>query len=400
MGRTVFSGGRVFDGTNLVSADVAVEADRVVEVGPGLDGDDAVDVTGRSVLPGLMDCHVHVVLDVIDAFEAMFRPFSYQFYVAARNLRTLQRLGITTARDAAGADLGVKRALADGLITGPRLQISIAMISQTGGHGDDWCPSGRHASIFSAPHPGRPRGVVDGPDAIRAKCRELIQAGADVLKVATSGGVLSPGTNPRLGHFRADELAVLVAEARAAGLAVMAHAQASEGIKSAIRAGVRSIEHGVFLDDEAIGLMLQQGTWLVPTLVAPQGVLEAMASGVALADSVKAKITEVCEAHIESFRRAVDAGVKVAMGTDAPVMPFGRNLEELSRMIEFSSMTPAQALRSATAGAAELLGVADQLGTLEPGKRADLVVVEGNALDLVRLDERIEQVWQDGVRVA
>lgn len=399
MRRTVFAGGRVFDGTYLVTADVVLEGDRIVDVGIGLDGDDVVDATGRSVLPGLMDCHVHVVLDRIDAFELMYRPFSYQFYIAAQNLRTLQRLGITTARDAAGADLGIKRALVDGLVSGPRLQVSIAMISQSGGHGDDWCPSGRHASIFSAPHPGRPRGVVDGTEAVRAKCRELIRAGADVLKVATSGGVLSPGTNPRLGHFRDDELAVLVAEARAAGLAVMAHAQASDGIKAAVRAGVRSIEHGVFLDDEAIGLMLQQGTWLVPTLVAPQGVIEAMEAGAALADDVKAKIAEVSEVHIESFRRAVDAGVRIAMGTDAPVMAFGRNLEELSRMIEFSSMTPGEALRAATASAAQLLGVANELGSVEKGKRADLVVISGNAMDLVRLEDRIEQVWQDGVRV-
>ncbi len=399
MTRTIFAGGLVFDGSTLATADVVTEDGVFVEVGPGLDGDELVDVTGHTLLPGLFDCHVHVVLEHIDAFRLMLAPFSYQFYVAARNLRTLLGLGITTVRDAHGADLGIKRAVADGLIPGPRMQISITMISQTGGHGDDWCPSGRHASIFSAPHPGRPAGVVDGPEAIRAKAREVLRAGADVLKVATSGGILSPGTDPRHGHFRDDELAVLVAEAAAAGSSVMAHAQAIEGVKAAVRAGVRSIEHGIFLDDETIDLMLRKGTWLVPTLVAPQGIVEAMGAGAALSPSTKQKIAEVIEVHIESFRRAVDAGVRVAMGTDAPVMQFGRNLEELSRMIEFSSMSAADALRAATSSAADLLGVGDELGSIEPGKRADLVAVRGNALDLTRMDDRIEQVWQDGVQV-
>ena len=397
MTRTLFARGRLFDGTALSTADVVVEDGRIADVGPGLDGDEAVDVSGCSVLPGLFDCHVHVVLDGIDGFRLMHQPFSYQFYVAARNLRTLVRLGITTARDAHGADLGIKAALEDNLIPGPRLQISVSMISQTGGHGDAWCPSGLPVSIFSAPHPGRPSGIVDGPAAIRAKARELLRAGADVLKVATSGGVMSPGTNPRHGHFRDDELAVLYAEAVAAHVYVMAHAQASEGIKAAVRNGARSIEHGVYLDDEAIGLMLTKGTWLVPTLVAPQGVIEAMESGAAIAEDTKRKVAEVAEVHVESFRRAVDAGVRIAMGTDAPVIPFGRNLDEMSRMIECSSMTPAAALRSATSSAAELLGLKDRLGSIEPGKNADLVVVRGDALDLTRLEQRVEQVWQDGV---
>jgi imidazolonepropionase-like amidohydrolase len=397
--RTLFTGGQVFDGGGLRGADVVVEGDRILEVGPGLDGDDVVDVTGRSLLPGMFDCHVHVVLDGIDAFALMQRPFSYQFYVAARNLRRLQHQGITTVRDAGGADLGVKRAQRDGLFAGARMQISVTMLSQTGGHGDTCLPSGLHGSIFSAPHPGRPSGVADGPEGLRQKVREILHLGADVIKVATSGGVLSPDTDPRHGHYRADELAALLAEAEAADVPVMAHAQGTAGIKAAVRAGVRSIEHGIFLDDETIGLMLEKGTWLVPTLLAPQGVIEAMAMGVGLSEGSKRKIAEVAEVHVESFRRAVAAGVRVAMGTDAPVIPFGRNLEELSLMIELSDMSAADAINAATASAARLLRVVDELGTIEPGKRADLVVLEGNALDLARLGDRVEQVWQDGVRV-
>lgn len=399
MVRTVFTGGRVFDGTALAAADLVIGDGRIVEVGPGLDGDEAVDVTGCSVLPGMFDAHVHTVLDGISPYDNMQKPFSYQFFLAARNLRTLLGLGITSVRDAGGADAGIKRALADKLIAGPRLQIAVTMISQTGGHGDNCMASGLAGSVFSAPHPGRPDPVADGPEELRRKARELIRAGADVLKVATSGGVLSPDTNPRHGHYRSEELAALLAEANAVGIPVMAHAQASEGIKEAVRAGVRSIEHGVFLDDEALDLMLAHGTWLVPTLLAPQGVVEAVTAGVTIPEGSKRKIREVAEAHLDSFRRAVDAGVRIAMGTDAPVMPFGRNLEELALMMEFSAMVPADALRAATSSAATLCGVGDEVGSLEPGKRADIVVITGNVLDLVRLDTRIAQVWQDGLRV-
>ena len=189
---------------------------------------------------------------------------------------------------------------------------------------------------------------------------------------------------------------MLVEEADSAGRFVMAHAQSNEGIKNAVRAGVRSIEHGIYLDDEAIGLMLDRGTWLVPTLIAPRGVLRAAEAGVALTEAAKRKAQEVLEVHTESFRRAVEAGVRVAMGTDCPVSPHGTNLEELRLMVELSAMTPQDALVAATSSAAELLGVADELGTLEPGKRADLVVVDGDPFELDKLAERVVSVWQDG----
>lgn len=398
-GRTVLTGGRVFDGTSLSDADLVLEGGRIVDVGPGLDGDVGVDVTGRALLPGLFDCHVHVVLARMDLMTSLQRPFSYQFYVAAQNLRTMLELGITTVRDAHGADLGIKQAVADGLLPGPRMQISVAMLSQTGGHGDTWLPCGAHASLFSPPHPGRPSGTADGPEEVRRKVRELVRAGADVIKVATSGGVLSPQSDPRHGHYRADELAALQAEAAAAGRPVMAHAQAAEGVKAAVRAGVRSVEHGIFLDDEALELMVDAGTWLVPTLVAPHGLLDSIRDGAALPEASVRKAREVLEWHVDSFRRAVDAGVRVAMGTDCPVSPFGTNLRELELMTAHSAMSPAQALGTATSSAAQLLGVHDELGSLDPGRRADVVVVAGDPFDLPKLAGSVEQVWQDGVLV-
>jgi imidazolonepropionase-like amidohydrolase len=397
----VFSGGSVFDGTGAAvgPADVVVEDGKIVAVGSGLDGDENVDVTGKTVLPGFFDCHTHVMLSHIDIFKLVHTPFSYRFYQAANNLAATLRTGITTIRDAGGADLGVKEAVDHGLIAGPRMQISIGMISQTGGHGDCWTVSGDMVHLLPPPYPGSPDTVVDGPEEMRKVVRELVRSGANVIKVATSGGVLSSRDDPRHAHFRADELDVLVAEANAAGIFVMSHAQSNDGIKAAIRAGIRSIEHGIYLDDEAIDMMLESGTYLVPTLLAPTGVLAAAESGTSLPENILRKAREVVEVHKESFREAVAAGVKVAMGTDSAVTPHGQNLGELQLMAD-GGMKPEQVLMATTSIAAELMGLDENLGTIEPGKVADLVVVDGDPFDFPSLLDRIAAVYQGGVPVA
>jgi imidazolonepropionase-like amidohydrolase len=221
--------------------------------------------------------------------------------------------------------------------------------------------------------------------------------GADVIKVATSGGVLSPRDDPRHAHLRPVELEVLVEEATAAGIFVMAHAQGADGIKNAVRAGIRSIDHGIYLDDEAIELMKARGTWFVPTLVAPQGVIDAVEAGVALPPAVVDKAHRVVEIHRAAFRTAVEAGVRIAMGTDSGVTPHGRNLRELSLMVA-GGMTSAAALEATTRSAAQLLGVDDELGTIEVGKLADLVVVAGDIYDFETFGGRVEQVWKAGAR--
>jgi imidazolonepropionase-like amidohydrolase len=399
MTRTVLRGGRVFDGTGRDPdhADVAIEDERIVGLGTGLDGDVEVDVRDRTILPGMFDCHTHVCTSNVDLWGAVQRPFSFQFYEAAQNLQKTLAIGITSVRDAGGADLGIKEAVANGLIAGPRLQISIVMLSQTGGHGDDWYPSGVSVP-FMGPHPGRPSGIVDGVDEVRRKVRELRRAGADVIKVATSGGVLSPRDDPRQAHFRPAELEALVEEATAAGMFVMAHAQGADGIKNAVRAGIRSIDHGIYLDEEGIELMRARGTWFVPTLVAPQGVLDAADAGIDLPPVVIEKALSVVEIHRAAFRRAVEAGVRIAMGTDSGVTAHGRNLRELQLMAD-GGMTPAAVLEATTRSAAELLGVDDDLGTIDEGKLADLVVVVGDPYDFTDLADRVEQVWQGGKRV-
>jgi imidazolonepropionase-like amidohydrolase len=398
--RRVFTGGQVFDGTGSPAgrADVTVEDGRIVEIGVGLDGDDAVDCTGATVLPGFFDCHVHVMMSGVDLLRLLQTPFSYPFYEAVHNLRRTLALGITHVRDAGGADLGVAEAVRHRLIAGPRMQIAISMLSQTGGHGDGWHVCGAEVPLMG-PHPGRPDTVVDGPEGMRRTVRELLRAGADVIKVATSGGVLSARDDPRHAHFRPEELDVLVDEATAAGVAVMAHAQGEGGIKAAVRAGVRSIEHGIYLDDEAIDLMLDRGTWLVPTLAAPRAVLTAAAAGAGLPAAVVEKARTVQAAHDASVRRAVDAGVRIAMGTDSGVGPHGHNLEELPLMAA-CGMTPEQVWRATTLGAAELLGVEREFGSLEPGKRADLVVLDGAVDDLTHLAGRVREVYRDGELVA
>ncbi|MFH1104449.1 MAG: amidohydrolase family protein [Actinomycetota bacterium] len=395
--RTLLTNTRIFDGTGAPIADgeVLISDGRIAKVGSGLHGDTVIDLGGRALLPGLFDCHTHVAISNVDIFGGVQKPFSLNFYEAERNLRNTLATGITSIRDAGGADLGVKTAVETGLISGPHMQISLTMISQTGGHGDGWMPSGQYIRIFVA-HPGVPDNIVDGVEEMRKKVRELVRMGADVIKVATSGGVLSPRDDPRHAHFTQEELNVLVETARGLGRWVMAHAQASDGIKNAIRAGIRSIDHGIYLDDQAIGMMLERGTFLVPTLVAPTGVIKAAEAGAAIPEASIRKAREVIDTHRDSFRRAVAAGVKVAMGTDSGVTAHGDNLEELALM-EAGGMTPADVLVATTRTAAECLDVAADRGTIEEGKRADLVVVDGDPLMLTGIKGRIIAVFKDGV---
>lgn len=409
MDRVLFRGGVVVDGTGAepTLGDVLVVDGRVAVVGgavpepdedPAGDGTRVVDCTGAFVTPGLFDCHVHFLFEQPTMVQILQTPFSLPFYEAIDRMRRTVATGITYVRDAGGADLGLAEAVRRGHALGPRMQVAIQMLSQTGGHGDDWHVCGAHVGLL-AEHPGMPSAVVDGPIEMRRKVRELVRAGADVIKVAASGGVLSPRSNPSHGHLRDDEVAELVREASAAGLNVMAHAIATDGIKTAIRNGVRSIEHGIYLDDEAIELMLEHGTWLVPTLSAPRAVLAQADAGAPMSDAVVAKARRVAVVHDASVRRAVEAGVKVAMGTDCGVGVHGTNLEELGHLAALG-MSPAQVWAAASGVAAELLGVEADHGTLEEGKVADVVVINGAYDDWTGLGERVREVWMAGERVS
>ncbi|MGA9835967.1 MAG: amidohydrolase family protein [Gemmatimonadaceae bacterium] len=333
-----------------------------------------IDAGGGTILPGLIDAHVHATMQNEGMMKHATTPFSLNFYLAVGYLRRTLDAGITTVRDAGGADLGLKRALEMGLIEGPRMQISITPLSITGGHLDFWLPSGQELGLFT-PHPGLPSGICDGVDEVRKKVREVLRAGAEVIKVCSTGGVLSPTDHPEFTQFSPEELAVMVQEgAFRRGVKVMAHAQGAEGIKNAVRAGIHSIEHGIYLDDEAIELMLARGTFLVPTLLAPQAVIEQAEQTGMISEWALRKSKEVLQAHRDSIRHAHKAGVKIAMGTDAGVMPHGTNLRELGLMCDHAGMSPMESLVATTRVAAECLGWQDRVGTLAAGKLADVTV--------------------------
>jgi imidazolonepropionase-like amidohydrolase len=399
MNRVVIAGALVFDGTgaDIRPSDIAIEDGRIAEVGVGLVGDERIDASGTTVLPGLFDCHVHVMFGSVDIWRLAQQPLSYRYFEAARYLGDTLAGGITTIREASGADLGLKQAVDDGLIVGPRMQISVGMISQTGGHSDYVMPSGLRFGLLPE-GPGIPKTIVDGAQEMRRVVRQLLRAGADVIKVAVSGGVLSPRDDPRRVSFRDKELAVLVEEANAGGVHVMAHALGGESIKAAIRAGIRSIEHGVYLDDEGIELMLEHGTFFVPTLGAPRAVLEAAHSGASIHEASLRKQLDASQYHQRAAARAIKAGVKFAMGTDAGVSRHGDNIREVEFMVD-AGMRAQDAWLAATRNAAELLGLLDELGTIEAGKRADLVLLQGDALDVKDLPGRIRAVYKDGKRV-
>lgn len=350
-----------------------------------------IDANGGHILPGLIDTHVHFIFDGVNFVAGMTTPYSLNYYKAIDPMRRTLEAGITSVRDAGGADLGIKQAVEQGYIEGPRMQISITVLTITGGHGDSWLPSGLDFELIR-PTPGRPSGLCDGVEEVRKKVREVLRAGAEVIKVCSTGGVLSPTDHPEFTQFTQEELEVMVQEAAyRRGVKVMAHAQGAEGIKNAVRAGIHSIEHGIFVDDEAIELMLERGTYLVPTLLAPLAVLEAAEEGGTMPEWGIRKSREVIEIHSENIGKAFKAGVNIAMGTDAGVMKHGTNLRELGLMCNVG-MSAMDSIVATTKVAAECLGWQDQVGTLEAGKLADVIVTHTDPLADIRSLEDVDNI--------
>jgi len=403
---TYIYNGTLIDGTGsapVPNAAVIVEDNKIRSVGaaaaidrPG-DNATSIDAGGGYILPGFIDCHVHLMLEGINLARDMAMPFSTRFYNSTLHMRRTLDAGITSVRDAGGADAGIRHAVEAGIVLGPRMQISIAVLTITGGHVDFWMRSGNEFKLLPE-YPGFPDGRCDGVDGVRQKVREVLRAGADVIKICSTGGVMSPTDHPDFVQFSPEELDVIVREAGyRRGTKVMAHAQGNQGIKNALRAGVHSIEHGVSLDDEAIELMLSSGAFLVPTLLAPVSVLEVGEKG-GIAPHAIRKAEEVFETHKASIRKAHRAGVKIAMGTDAGVMPHGTNLRELGLMVDIG-MTPMEAIVATTKTASECLGWQDRVGTLGAGKLADIIISRTNPMeDISSLENRdnIKIVVKDG----
>src|SRR6266446_6079518 len=344
-----------------------------------------IDAGGGSILPGLMDTHVHFTMEYPDVLRGLLTPPSLRLLQAIPRMRATLEAGVTTVRDAAGSPAGLKMAVEQGIIVGPRLQVAITLISQTGGHVDGFYACCVDIGFFCGRFNDIPSVVADGVEEIRKAVREVLRAGADWIKLATTGGVLSTSDAPTSSQLTVEEIATAVYEAAAQEKRCMAHAQGTQGIKNAVLAGVTSIEHGVYLDDELIDLMLKKDVYLVPTLTAPIAVVEyAREHPDLLPPMMAAKAVSVIEVHQQSFRRAVEAGVKIAMGTDSGVGRHGENGRELQLMVE-NGMTPMQAILASTSNAARLLHLDESLGTLEVGKLADVIVVDGNVLDDIRI---------------
>ncbi len=369
-------------GETVRDAVVVLEAGRVRAAGPRATVSVPADATrvdgeGLTLLPGLVDCHVHLRSTGTgrDLGEWLSTPPSLWVLQAVPAARLTLEAGFTAVRDAGGTPAGVRMAIERGIFPGPRTKLAVVGLSQTGGHTDQHFMCG----VDITPQiPDLPSNVVDGVEQMRRRVREVIRAGADWIKLCTSGGVLSPSDDPHHATLTLEEIRCACEEAATQGRRVMAHAQATAGIKNALRGGVATIEHGIWLDDDAIEMMLDGGNALVPTLVAPLWVIRHAEAG-RMPSWAEAKARAVFEDHAASVRRAIEAGVRIAFGTDTGVGPHGSNGEEFL-LLQAAGLPPLDCLRSATTLAAETVGWEGQAGELREGCFGDLIGVPGDPL--------------------
>jgi len=391
--KLAFRHARVIDGLGRARerATLLVQDDRIATIGDDREvtvprGARVIDARGMTVLPGLIDCHVHLCLggdaDVLRAIRE--EDPALTLLKAARAARTTLESGFTTVRDLGFRDhsiFSLRQAIQDGLLPGPRILAAGLVVCMTGGH---------------ARFIGR---EADGPVEVVAAVREQLARGAEVIKFIASGGVLTPGTSPESAQMTPEELGAGMAEARRAGRRVAAHAHGAEGMKNAIRAGAHSIEHATLMDDEAAALMREQGVFMVPTLSAIARTADC-GLNCGIPETTVHKARTMRARHEASFKKAHRSGIPIALGTDAgtPFNHHGENAQELDRMVALG-MSPMEAIVAATASAARLLGIEHLVGTIEVGKQADLLIVDGNPLkkiSLLRDRDRIVGVIQAG----
>lgn len=402
----VLKASRLFDGKSntLVTPGVVVVTDgKIVAAGASATtpaGAEVIDLGDATLLPGLIDAHTHLTMMHSDDWkqrelDQLKKPIAEEALDASVNARITLMAGITTVRDVGSRDqldVGLRNAIRNGKVPGPRMLVSVHAIGATGGHCDD--TDGFRQGLFK--ETGPENGVINGADQARFAVRLAHKYGADVIKTCASGGVLSPTDDVDTPQLTQEELNALVDEAHALRRKVATHCHGAEAAKRAVRAGVDSIEHGTFLDAEALDMMNAHGTYLVPTLMAVQGLQEQLDKGLYIPPAISLKAQMAIAQIRKTFQMALAKGVNIGMGTDAAVYPHGRNPEEFHQMVDLG-MKPIDALKAGTSADAQLLGIADKVGTLEANKIADVVAVPGNPVENIRVTEHVIFVMKEGI---
>lgn len=410
-GAIAIVGGKVIDGLGgdpIEKGTVVIEGDRITAVGKDAAirvprGARIADAAGRTVLPGIIDCHVHSTYRARDIRKHLTNTPTYNVLRSTQILEETLACGVTTVRDMGGADAGFREAVAEGLIAGPRLLISIVMISQTGGHGDSWVPAGLRLQKRA----WLPSGVCDGPEEMRKLVRSLLMAGADFIKVCTTGGITSLTDSWDEPQFASDEIRMAVAEAAAKRKRVAVHAEGLDGIRNALTADIYSLEHGWFLDEQCVEHMIKRGTWWVPTIALVPLSVERRKNDpawsnqqLAKEDDKDAAIYAAMQQQIPLWKDAVKRGIKVAMGTDqSHRLLVGENLVEMEYMVKWLGMSEMEVIVASTSRAAACIE-RPELGALAPGRIADVLVVDGDPLhDIAVLQsrERLHLIMKDGM---
>ena len=403
----VLKAARLFDGksNSVVSPGVVVvTGGKISAVGATAAmpaGAQVIDFGDATLLPGFIDAHTHLTFPYSDDYkqarlDTLQKTTAEQALDASVNARVTLMAGFTTVRDVGSSnylDVGLRNGIRNGDVPGPRMLVTVHALGSTGGHCDH--TDGYREGIFGH-ETGPLEGVINGPDQARYAVRLDHKYGADMIKVCASGGVLSPTDDVDTPQLTQEELNAIVDEAHGLRRKTAAHAHGAEAAKRAIRAGIDSIEHGSFLDDEALDMMKQRSTYLVPTLMAVQGLQEKMDRGIYMPPAIEAKARAAIAAIHATFQHAMAKGVKIGLGTDAGVYPHGRNAEEFHQMVDLG-MKPIDALKAGTSSDAELLGLADKIGMLEAGKFADIVAVPGDPTQNIRQTEHVFFVMKEGV---